>query len=47
MRQWYYTAVRLRSEGRETEALDYFKRIYELDYRYKDVAKIVEDSYQT
>jgi len=47
MRQWYYTGVRLQSDGREEEALDYFKRIYEIDYRYKDVAKIVEDSYRT
>ena len=46
MRQWYYTGVRLRNEGSLTEAMDYFKRIYEIDYTYRDVAEIVESFYQ-
>jgi hypothetical protein len=45
LRQWYYTAKRLQENGESESALYYFKRIYEIDYNYEDVAKIVEDSY--
>ena len=44
-RQWYYTAKRLQENGRDEEALEFYKRIYEIDYSYKDVAVIVENSY--
>ena len=45
LRQWYYTAKRLQENGENEDALSYFKRIYENEYDYEDVAKIVEDSY--
>jgi tetratricopeptide (TPR) repeat protein len=32
--------------GKHTEALDEFKKIYEVDYQYKDVAERVERSYE-
>ena len=32
--------------GKRDKALDVFKRIYEVDYGYRDVAKRVEDSYR-
>ena len=41
----YYTAKRLQENGRDEEALEFDKRIYEIDYSYKDVAVIVENSY--
>ena len=44
-RQWYYTAKRLQENGRDEEALEFYKRIYEIDYSDKDVAVIVENSY--
>jgi tetratricopeptide (TPR) repeat protein len=31
--------------GDQTDALDCFKQIYEVDYGYRDIAKRVEDSY--
>jgi hypothetical protein len=32
--------------GRKDESLDALKQIYEVDYDYKDVAHLVESSYQ-
>jgi len=41
----YEMGIRLLLSGDEQRALQCFKDIYEVDYTFRDVAQIVEDSY--
>lgn len=45
LRNLYERGVRLLVAGDAENALDCFKRIYEVDYNFRDTAEIVEDSY--
>ena len=42
----YSLGLALEEMGKKSEALEEFKKIYEIDSRYRDVAERVESAYQ-
>jgi hypothetical protein len=44
LEELYETGIRLLFDGDEQGALQCFKNIYEVDYTFRDVAQLVEDS---
>jgi hypothetical protein len=45
LQQLYEQGVQLLLGGVDDRALECFKEIYEVDYAFRDIATIVEDSY--